>query len=216
MNTETMTVHRALADLKTLDSRITSKISSACFVRANKHSNKKINGAPISDFESSAKDDYKSIVTMINRRNAMKRAVVLSNAQTKVEIDGITYTVAEAIEMKNHGISNEQALMRALSTQYSGAVLECERRNGDELERNATNYVTGMYGSKDAKDLGDMVEEAKKLYIENNTYDLIDPLCAKSKFEKLEADVSTFMADVDAALSVSNAITEITFSYEVM
>lgn len=216
MNTEKMTVHRALAELKTIDSRIYSKIINANYCRSNKHSNKKINGMPIEDFKQSVVDDYKSIVTMTNRRNAMKRAVVLSNAKTSVAIDGVTYTVAEAIEMKNHGIENMKRLLSQLEAEYTSAINDVNRRNGEELEKSATNYVTGLFSSKDVKGLGEEAEAAKKTYIENNTYDMIDPLNAKEKIDEIRGMIDTFMAEVDAALSVSNAVTEIEFSYEVM
>lgn len=216
MNTEKMTVHRALAELKTIDSRIEAQIMKADFCCANKHSNKKIKGDTIAAYEDAARAAYKSISTLISRRNALKKAVVLSNARTIVTIGGIDYTVAEAIEMKNHGIDNQRNLMDVMRHQFRSASNEIDRRNGDELERKATEYALGMYGSKDAKNIGEEAEAAKKTYIENNTYDLIDPLKIRERIDELEEKTSTFMADVDAALSVSNAITEIEFTYEVM
>ena len=41
---EKMTIHKALCELKILDSRINNAISSARFCLANKHSNEKVNG----------------------------------------------------------------------------------------------------------------------------------------------------------------------------
>lgn len=40
---EKMTIHKALCELKILDSRINNAISSARFCLANKHSNEKVN-----------------------------------------------------------------------------------------------------------------------------------------------------------------------------
>ena len=47
MNTETMTIHRALAELKVLDDRISKAINETSFVVSNKHSNEKIRGLSI-------------------------------------------------------------------------------------------------------------------------------------------------------------------------
>ena len=44
MTTETMTIHKALAELKTIDARIHSAIESSLPCVANKHSNVKIGG----------------------------------------------------------------------------------------------------------------------------------------------------------------------------
>jgi hypothetical protein len=53
----------------------------------------------------------------------------------------------------------------------------------------------------------------RKTYIENNTYDLIDPLDVAKIMEALDAEINEFNAEVDAALSVSNALTVIEFEY---
>lgn len=53
----------------------------------------------------------------------------------------------------------------------------------------------------------------RKTYIENNKYDLIDPLDVASIMEKLENEINEFETEVDAALSVSNALTVIEFEY---
>ena len=53
----------------------------------------------------------------------------------------------------------------------------------------------------------------RKTYIENNTYDLVDPLDVTQIMETLDAEINEFNAEVDAALSVSNALTVIEFEY---
>lgn len=214
MNTEKMTVHRALAELKTIDSRLTKAINSATFCFANKHINTKVNGINIDTVVAKMKDDYKGIRALINRRNAMKKAVVLSNAVTKVKIGGMEYTVAEAIEMKNHGMENYQLLMQAILQNYATAMSTIDRYNGQALEKKADEYVIGLYGSKE-KAVGTEVEATRKVYIDANTYDFIDPLNISMVKKELEEMIDNFTAEVDAALSVSNAITEIEFSYEV-
>ena len=53
----------------------------------------------------------------------------------------------------------------------------------------------------------------RKTYIENNTYDLVDPMDIAKIIEALDAEINEFNAEVDAALSVSNALTVIEFTY---
>lgn len=214
MNTEKMTVHRALAELKTLDARIQKAISSATYCFANKHSNTKVNGVEINEFINRMKDDYKSIKALINRRNAMKKAVVLSNAVTEVEIAGVKYRVAEAIEMKNHGMDNYQVLVNTIARNRAVAQDAIDKYNGATLEKKADDYVVGLYGSKE-KATGTEAEATRKAYIDANTYDFVDPLGIASIQQNLEDMIANFSAEVDAALSVSNAITEIEFSYNV-
>ena len=95
---EQMTVHKALAELKIIDSRIENAISGGTYVVANKHSNTKIHGVTIDEFKTQMKSDFQKVTDLIARRNAIKRAVVASNATTKVKVGNVEYTVAEAIE----------------------------------------------------------------------------------------------------------------------
>lgn len=214
MNTETMTVHRALAELKTIDSRIESKINETTFCFANKHSNTKVNGVEMKDYVANMKNDFKSIKTLINRRNAMKRAVCLSNAITKIEINGREYYVAEAIEMKNHGMDNYERLRKAIENDILLTEEAITKVNGETLEKKADDYVQGLFGSKE-KVTGTEADNTRKAYIEANTFDFIDPLNAKEVLKWLDDKIDEFEAEIDSALSVSNAITKIEFSYEV-
>lgn len=216
MNTETMTVHRALVELKTLDARIMKSIMETTFVIANKHSNTKISGKSIEDFNNGVKNSISSIRTLINRREALKKAVTQSNAITKVTVGGIEYTIAEAIEAKKNVIQLYQTLYNTMSSQFKKAMSIVEKENGDKLTTAADNFVTGMYGSKDKVVRGDEADIARQSYIKANSYDLLDPLDVIKYIKELEEYIDTFNNDVDAALSVSNAVTIIEFSYEVV
>ena len=57
------------------------------------------------------------------------------------------------------------------------------------------------------------MEELKNLFKKNNEYTLIDPLKVADKMNALEEKISAFKAEVDAALSVSNATTTIEIEY---
>lgn len=100
MTHETMTIHRALAELKLLDSRIDTAIENSSFCTCIKHGQDKVSGKTISQFRKDAESALQKITDLINRRNAIKQAVSNSNSQTTVQIAGKTYTVASAIAMK--------------------------------------------------------------------------------------------------------------------
>lgn len=210
---EKMTIHKALAELKIIGSRINGAIDNSVFCVANKHSNEKISGMTIKDAENNMIGCYDKASDLIKRRNAIKRAVVLSNAKTTVKIGDREYTVAEAIEMKNHGIEYDDYLLAELKDQYNYAKATLLKENGQSLSDRADKFVVDMYGTKEGKVSNDDIEKARKSFIEANTYDLIDPINIQKKIEELEAYIAEFKAEVDAALSVSNAITEITVEY---
>lgn len=213
MTTEKMTVHKALAELKIVDDRIVSAINGGTYCVANKHSNDKIKGVSLDEYKATMQGYYDKATDLIKRRNAIKRAVVLSNATTKVNINGVEYTVAEAIEMKNHGVEFDDMLYRTLNNQYLKAQADILRQNGDDLEERAEQYVIGIYGSKEGKINTDDFEKTKKDFITANSYELIDPIKILDKINSLEESIASFRAEVDAALSSSNAVTEIEIYY---
>ena len=213
MTTEKMTVHKALAELKVLDDRIITVINDADFCLANKNSNQKLKGIPVEGYKKVMIGFYDKATDLINRREAIKRAVTLSNASTQVKIGEAEYTVAEAIEMKNHGIKLKQLMLSEMRDQYKDAQAKILANNGKELEERAEKYVVGLYGSGERKTAMEEIEKTKKAFIEANQYVLIDPINILDKINALENEISEFTAEVDAALSVSNATTLIEFSY---
>ena len=213
MNTEKMTIHKALSELKIIDDRIKKAIASSIFCIANKHSNEKIRGISVAEYKTQMQSGYEKSSDLIRRREAIKRAVVLSNSVTKVKVGDVEYTVAEAIEMKNHGMAFKALLMDTLRNHYLAAQAECLRNNGDELEKRAEQYVIGIYGSKEGKTDTEDFKKAKQDFIKSNTYELVDPIGVKAKIDSLESEISEFTAEVDAALSTSNALTVVEVTY---
>lgn len=209
---EKMTIHKALCELKILDSRINNAISSARFCLANKHSNEKVNGVTVEEYQETMRASYNKASDLIRRREAIKRAVVLSNAKTIVKIGGKEYTVAEAIEMNNHGIDLKLQLKNAMKKQYDSAMTAIISKNS-VVDDKATEYVVGLFGQKESKTANEEYEKARKSYIEANTMELIDPVNILEKIEALEVEIADFTTEVDSALSVSNALTEITVEY---
>ena len=217
MTNEKMTIHRALAELKTMDDRIEKAIDSVIYVMAVKHSAEKINGVPVAEFKENIKSGYQKVCSLMARRDAMKRAVVLSNATTKVTVAGKEYTVAEAIEQKNHGMEFKKYLRNKLVSQQRTAQANLDANSGEALEKKAEQYVLSVIGAqpKDSKMSVDSeaMKALRKTYIENNTYDLIHAIGVTKVTENLLDEINEFETEVDAALSVSNAVTVIDFEY---
>ena len=114
--------------------------------------------------------------------------------------------------MKNHGVEYQKVYLSTLRGQYNKAQASITKNN-DALDKNAEAYVTSMFGSKESKTANAEVENAKKTYIQNNTMVLVDPGKIIERMEALEAEIAAFEADVDSAISVSNATTTITVEY---
>lgn len=211
--TETMSIHKALCELKVIGDRIEKTMGKIPFVLANEHANKMIQGIPIEEFIAQIKSAHQSTVDLIARREAIKCAVVKSNAVTKVTVAGKEYTVAEAIEMKNHGMDFIRMLKTKLSSELDRAKRLAEMANGQNLENRADGYIKNLYGTTDMKNLTEEANSARKTFIEQHTTELVDPLKAADMVTALENQFYNFMSEVDAALSVSNSLVEITITY---
>lgn len=213
MTKETMTIHEGLAELKILPDRIQKAVCQGKYCTANRHNNEKIGGATLEDYKAMVQGSYDKASGLIRRYTAIKRAITLSNAVTTVEIIGEKYTVAEAIYMKNTGMEYKEMLLNEMRRQYMGAQVEILENNGKKLEKKAEDYVVNLFGGKESKTSSDELDKARNSYIANYAYELVDPIGIQKKIEELEESISKFNAKVDAALSVSNAVTLIEIEY---
>jgi hypothetical protein len=216
MNTKTMTVHEALSELKVLSDRIQSKVTKSKFIDGNKHANTKIDGKSISDYTDEMKQSLQSVQDLINYRNAIKRAVTKSNANTNVTItkdsgETVTMTVAELIEYKSVGIKYIEYFLSAITKQHNDVIRTATSMNRN-IEENADTYVTKLFGSKDSVD-ADAVKKTRESYIEANTIDILDPNNIKGVMEQLQNEIDFYNSKVDSALSTSNALTTITVEW---
>ena len=211
---ETMTVHKALSELKVLGGRIEKELDNIEFIAVNKHSSNKVDGQPVADYMNHVRDAYKAICTLVNRRNAIKRAVTNSNAVTLITVGGKKYTVAEAIDMKNVGTCYLRSILGRLDAQWTAAKRTVQRENGEKLESRADAYVKSLYENVDVKNLAEDAKRARETFIEQQQMEILDPISAEKVMAKLRNDLDNFMSEVDAALSVSNALTTIEVEYE--
>ena len=205
--TQTMSIHRALSELKTLNERIAKAIQEADFVATDRKSTQKIKGLSIEDYEKTIQSGFDKAMSLIERRIHIKDAIVQSNAITEVTVASETMTVAKAIERKT-SIEHEEQLLASMIEARRTTINKLTKEN-DSLPKRLEEYLTAILGSKEnAKK--EEVELHTKAFMERNEYILIDPLKINTRIEQLEEQISSFKAEVDAVLSESNALTKIT------
>lgn len=212
MTKEIMNVHKALCELKILEARIEKGIRDCDFVSNKKILSKMVGALTTEDFKESEAAKYQSVTDLIARKGAIKRAVVLSNATTKVLVGDVEYTVAEAIDLKQHGLDAKMLLREQLSNALRVAERTIEMANND-AERKADEYVKSIAGGKDVK--SDEIDLIRKSYLNGLRVELVDavPGGAREVLKKLDDEINHFMIEVDSVLSTSNALTQITVEY---
>lgn len=213
MTKETMNIHQALIELKLIDKKISKMLNESIFVTYFKgHED---TAEKRKEFENEAKATYQSVSDQIKRRDAIRRAVILSNANTTINIDGKQYTVAEAIELKQNGIFYRKRLLEELADDKRDADNKVARYSGEFLEVKAEEYVRNLLKSmSDSSNITpEMISSIREEYMKNNSYMVIDPIGADAEIRKLNEYVMNFEAGIDSALSTSNAVTLIEIEY---
>lgn len=203
--TNTISVTRALAEMKTLDDRI-QKQTNHGYVSATVGGNVVGTSRTSAEVEKAIKEQYQTFGDLVDRRNRLKCAIVKSNADTKVKIGEREMTVAEAIERKN-SIGYEQQMVNSLVTQFRQATAQVEKINSDANQR--LNQMLEVNLGKDRKTSEEDFEAISKPFMAKNEAKIIDPLKIEDLSEKLQKDVDDFKLNVDFALSESNALTQI-------
>lgn len=204
---ETLSITKALVELKTLNKRIEKKTLQLDPIAVSTGDKLPERIKSRKDFEEKAKADFQSIRDLIARRAQIKSAVVQSNALTKVTIAGETLTVAEAIERKS-SIESEKALQRQLASRFAEGIDQVEDYN-QSLKGQLLKLLEATYSKSEAQISKDDHDKVAIPFFKNNEAKIIDPLDAKKLQEDLDEKISAFEDEVDVVLSESNARTDI-------
>ena len=63
------------------------------------------------------------------------------------------------------------------------------------------------------KGASDEIKRVRADFITAQTMELVDPIGIEGEMKRLDKQISAFMVEIDSALSVSNALTEVTVEY---
>jgi len=210
METTKMTIHRALSELKLIDARIEKAIN-VIEPTGLMQVNKPVNGFySKEDFEAEAKAKYQSVTDLIDRKNAIKSAIVKANGTTTVKIGEKTMTISDAINFKVV-IVVKTNLINTLTKKHNAVkakfTKDNEKINNVALEN--AKIMIGKQGDDRVKPNDEDVKNIIEPFIKRNEFHLVDPLKVEELIENLQNEVNEFEAEVDAVLSEINAITVI-------
>jgi len=195
-----ISITQALSELKLLRKRIDNVTSTAVFTTV-KRSNDLTDATK---FATQATASYQSFMDLMHRYNALKSAIVVSNATTKVTIGGVEYKVAEAVERKRT-IEMEHALLSTMKSQYTETKNEFDRHQHAEQQRVDRLLTTEL--AKDAKTNVDVIQQLTATFLAQNKATLLDPLALADKIAEMTRALEDFETQVDYCLSESNGRT---------
>jgi hypothetical protein len=206
---EKMTIHRGLAELKLIDAKIGKQIEQTIPSGIKQKDKKVFNVIEEEEFAKKAQSGYDSVLTLIDRKNKIKCAIVKKNADTIVKIGDNEMTIADAINFKTL-IDFKKQLIYSMRQKHNKALSDLEKNNAI-VDQNCQRVIEVTFGKDNVRVQPSDIESVKKPFMEQNQYHLVDPLKIDDKLNELEKDVITFETEVDAVLSEINAITIIEF-----
>lgn len=199
----TMTIHRALGEIKLYDKKIIDLLDKD-FVLASKKRLAKIHGIDIEKYKEEMKANLQSLRALMRNRQTLKSAIAKSNETTEVTIGGETMTVLDAIERKNF-MNMRMTIVNTLKSQFNRADREVHLYE-DNLQTNLENYIKNTTKELNNKDLIDSLTESYKSL---NEVVMIDPSNLRFVIEEMTKENDQFNTEVDYVLSESNSNTTI-------
>ena len=199
----TMTIHRALGEIKLYDKKIVDLLDKD-FVLASKKRLAKIHGVDVERYKEEMKANLQSLRALMRNRQTLKSAIAKSNETTEVTIGGETMTVLDAIERKNF-MNMRMSVVNTLKSQFNRADREV-RMYEDNLQANLENYIKNTTKELNNKDLIDSLTESYKSL---NEVVMIDPSNLRLVIEEMTKENDQFNTEVDYVLSESNSNTTI-------
>jgi hypothetical protein len=199
-----LTITRALVELKTLNSRINKIVDYTTFIMYKTKS--KNSHYAEDDFKQSATSEFQSFNDLVARRDKIKNAIMLSNMTTMVEIAGKKMTVAQAIEFKTT-IGYKTILLETMIKQRQQVTIETEAHK-QRVQSKIDDNVRIICG-KDSKPDANVIQTVSDGIAKGDPIDVFDPLNLDAVIKVLEKEIEDFSANVDYVLSEANALTKI-------
>lgn len=196
------TITQALRELKTLDSRIQRITNETVFVSSGTKNNQKKD-----DKVHQVVSKYQQVRDLKKRRDAVKSAIVQSNATTQVRVGAQTFTVAEAIERKT-SINLDKYLLQQMKTQRTSVKNTIDQQNASASQR-LQRLLEQNFGKDGTKTDPASLQQTEDAFWVNNRWSIIDPLSIDSQIEQLENEIEEFEKNVDFSLSESNSLNHI-------
>jgi len=206
-----MTLTRVLSRISTLKKSIGKEIELLEPVAVTKgHGESRIivnSSSSVKDMEERIQSQFRSVLDKIEERLKLRRLLTLANSTVKVKIHNIEMTIAEAIEYKN-SLEMDRVLLTNLRQAKMRAEMVITNSN-TQLDAEIERAVQVAYGNEKGKVSEDQYAAIAAPRIAKHGAALLDPIGIQKQIDEIDKKISSFMEEVDFALSEINARTTI-------
>lgn len=206
--THKISITRALTLLKGLTEKIDTAIVGGVFVSAAV-GEKNRSEVAIKDLAARVQGSHDKVTALLANRNAIKAAIVNSNAATKITFRGKEITVAEAIEQRTSSKAVLSKYLLTMVSQLAAANNLVER--SEAAVRDAVNRAEQtIYGRESTVSNSEREEEMNLVRDAQRRMhggQLVDPAGLQKKIDEVREHITDLDNELDALLSESNAKT---------
>lgn len=208
-----ITVHRALAQLKSTEDRIIKKINNSVFVSSTVGKTGMCKGIPVEKMNAQIEADYKSISDMIRNYEEIRLAIVRSNSGVGENTTNVMYadesrkiTLSEVLAYQKHILPLKNNVVNTMKVQMCAVTNDIERTN-EIVSNQASKVLDGFAGkNSDQKIEKEQAEVIIQAYLENNQKTFVDPLNIRELISKLSKECEDDYVWADSCLSEVNAL----------
>lgn len=208
-----ISITRALTLQKTLTARIAKASADILITVPTKGTGdmKSVLDTPqsLAEVEADLRANYQQLNDLVERRNEIRRKILISNATTIVVIGEKEYTVVEAIDARKN-IAEKETLLRRLKQNRSAVTTTFNKmavQFDTTVEAAKQSVIASGKNTNEA-----VITMVTAPIIASSTPGVLDPLDIAKLIERLEIEISDFKDNVDYVLSESNAATKITIA----
>lgn len=213
---ESITIHRALSQLKTTKSRI-DKLGNATYVSSTTGQTGVAQCKPVADVEKLIISNYDSAIKLIHNYEELKLAIIRSNSGITNQTQNVArfklmqdkwYTVAEIIALQTYVLPLWDKFIEELTYQLNTVNRRVETTN-QSVNQRLTQVVSSISNKDDSKLSADQIQLITDTYRQNNSDKLVDPLDLTEKISELTDYADKLRVVTDAVLSEANALNKI-------
>ena len=194
---------RLMVEIKTVKKRLEKVLDNNTFIDQQKHDEKKGVGKRI-------QSQWQRVSDLMQRFQNLKFAQLQHNNTATINMNNQTYTIAQALAMKEHIIGLKEQVLDKLKRDRLDVERSMERSNS-RMESNLQDLLRTSFQSSTNNNVNhnDTIAQISNSFRSSNQVHKIDPIGIDNRIEELENEIENFRREIDFKLSEVNAITKV-------
>jgi hypothetical protein len=211
MATVTMTLYEALAKKKILEDQVHNTKNYRMIDKKLTYSDTTPTGVQINEVKSAIQSAFSSSVSLLYNYIALKSAINDANASIQVEINGTSYSIANAI-IRQRELDREEAMYSRMLSNVNILRDDVNKTNERYLSADeVSKYVSKILG--DSKKDQTLIDSIVDKYKKEHQVELYDPLNTEELALNRLDEIKSFREQIHFVLTQANCNNKITVDF---